>query len=299
MMIVKTYPSPSKKYGELTCTAGIRLRDNEWIRIYPYPFRLLDNDYRFKKYDILELPLEKSWGDPRPDSYRLVDPTQVGCVGHLEADKYWEARMQYIRPTVIPSVEQFEAQMVRRVPVGSAGVGLFGDDFSGPQRGRVQWGKTIGVVAVVQGSARVEVKYVGEDWPEEDRAKLASPGVWEEGLFEGESGASLRKPKVPLRFCPYKFYLNFTDIKGVSRKKVITDWEIIRLYFREEKRLGSREKAVESVKSKVEKEIFGLDRETYIVVGSIHHHYAKPQLYAVIGFIWPKKKPELPLFSGL
>ncbi|GAA6749026.1 hypothetical protein [Thermus brockianus] len=80
---------------------------------------------------------------------------------------------------------------------------------------------------------------------------------------------------------------------------MITDWEIIRLYFREEKRLGSREKAVESVKSKVEKEIFGPDRETYIVVGSIHHHYAKPQLYAVIGFIWPKKKPELPLFSGL
>lgn len=39
-IIAKTYPTRSKKYKELVCTAGIK-KDGEWIRIYPVPFRSL------------------------------------------------------------------------------------------------------------------------------------------------------------------------------------------------------------------------------------------------------------------
>jgi len=38
---VKTYPTLSKKYDELVCTAGI-LDNGSWARIYPLPFRKLD-----------------------------------------------------------------------------------------------------------------------------------------------------------------------------------------------------------------------------------------------------------------
>jgi hypothetical protein len=54
LMIVKTYPTPSSKYGELTCTAGIRLRDNTWVRIYPYPFRTAKDDYQFEVIETFE-----------------------------------------------------------------------------------------------------------------------------------------------------------------------------------------------------------------------------------------------------
>lgn len=35
LLVVKTYPARSKKYGDIACTAGILEDTNEWIRIYP------------------------------------------------------------------------------------------------------------------------------------------------------------------------------------------------------------------------------------------------------------------------
>jgi len=40
-IVVKTYPTISKKYSEIVCTAGI-LENGDWIRLYPIPFRKLD-----------------------------------------------------------------------------------------------------------------------------------------------------------------------------------------------------------------------------------------------------------------
>ena len=41
LITVKTYPTLSRKHGELVCTAGVR-EDGSWVRLYPIPFRLLD-----------------------------------------------------------------------------------------------------------------------------------------------------------------------------------------------------------------------------------------------------------------
>jgi hypothetical protein len=45
---VKTYPTLSEKFAELVCTAGIS-EDGSWIRLYPLPFRKLDNDQEERK----------------------------------------------------------------------------------------------------------------------------------------------------------------------------------------------------------------------------------------------------------
>lgn len=58
LVTVKTAPLLSTKYTETVCTAGL-LRDGTWIRIYPIPYRLLDKDQRFKKYQWIEVKLEK------------------------------------------------------------------------------------------------------------------------------------------------------------------------------------------------------------------------------------------------
>jgi hypothetical protein len=41
LITVKTYPTLSRKYGETVCTAGVR-PDGSWVRIYPVPFRRLE-----------------------------------------------------------------------------------------------------------------------------------------------------------------------------------------------------------------------------------------------------------------
>jgi len=47
LVIVKVYPTPSNKYGETVCTAGIT-RDSKWMRLHPIQYRGLS---RTKQYD--------------------------------------------------------------------------------------------------------------------------------------------------------------------------------------------------------------------------------------------------------
>jgi hypothetical protein len=37
LILVMTYPHPSKKYTEIICTAGIT-EDMEWVRLYPIDY---------------------------------------------------------------------------------------------------------------------------------------------------------------------------------------------------------------------------------------------------------------------
>lgn len=53
LVTVKTYPTLSRKYGETVCTAGVR-EDGSWVRIYPVPFRRLEEKQQYSKFDWLE-----------------------------------------------------------------------------------------------------------------------------------------------------------------------------------------------------------------------------------------------------
>jgi len=46
LVTVKTYPTLSRKYGETVCTAGVR-EDGSWVRIYPVPFRRLNESEQY------------------------------------------------------------------------------------------------------------------------------------------------------------------------------------------------------------------------------------------------------------
>ena len=85
---VKTYPTISKKYAELVCTAGL-LEDGSWIRLYPTPFRLLKDEQKFPKYSWIEVDVEKNNSDYRKESYRpnlneKLNPPAM--LGRLEED---------------------------------------------------------------------------------------------------------------------------------------------------------------------------------------------------------------------
>ncbi len=54
LVTVRTYPTLSRKYGELVCTAGLT-EDGNWMRIYPVPFRRLADYKQFQKYSVIEM----------------------------------------------------------------------------------------------------------------------------------------------------------------------------------------------------------------------------------------------------
>lgn len=273
LMIVKTYPTPSAQYGELTCTAGVRLSDSTWIRIYPYPFRLVEQHYRFRKWDIIEAPILKSDNDPRPDSFKLYDIERIKLVEQQETgDEFWSNRMRYIQNTLCSSV---------------------GELIDGILPDGVTWGPSILPVSVLAGTGRISWEYKGEEWTPEELGKVTKAKLeMEQNLFASDT---LKKNYKMLRKSPYLFRLTFQDLANTEYTMPILDWEIYQLYSNVRDKTSTDEEALEKVRYKIEEEIFSANRQVFLVLGSIHHRFKKPELLAVDGFIWPKRQDQLSL----
>lgn len=95
LITVKTYPTLSQKYGETVCTAGVR-EDGSWVRIYPVPFRGLDEAEQYRKSDWLECDLVKSRTDSRPETRHPMDMRQLIPVDHMGTESNWRERRQLL-----------------------------------------------------------------------------------------------------------------------------------------------------------------------------------------------------------
>ena len=107
LVTVKTAPLLSTKYTETVCTAGL-LRDGTWIRIYPIPYRLLDKAQRFKKYQWIEVKLEKNSRDPRPESHKLAG--KIKLLRHLDTKEHWKERKKIVLQKVYTNLTNAELQ---------------------------------------------------------------------------------------------------------------------------------------------------------------------------------------------
>src|SRR5438552_18900046 len=98
LVTVKTYPTLSRKYGETVCTAGVR-EDGSWVRIYPVPFRRLEETEQYRKFDWIECDLVKSRTDPRPETRHPADMKQLQPVAHMGTTSNWRDRRQLLLQT--------------------------------------------------------------------------------------------------------------------------------------------------------------------------------------------------------
>lgn len=99
LITVKAYPNPSKKYVETVCVAGIDISKNEWVRLYPIPYRDLDEDKKFRKYSIIQVRAKKPRNDRRPESYR-IDMNSIKILDYLDPRDKWIRRKNIVLPTV-------------------------------------------------------------------------------------------------------------------------------------------------------------------------------------------------------
>lgn len=91
----KTYPELSSRYVETVCTGGVRM-DGTPIRLYPVPLRYLDSGRQYKLYDVIDVPLQKSSSDPRPESHK-VESDRITRVTRLGTDNgTWRSRIELI-----------------------------------------------------------------------------------------------------------------------------------------------------------------------------------------------------------
>jgi hypothetical protein len=95
LITVKTYPTLSRKHGETVCTAGIR-EDGSWVRLYPVPFRRLDEEEQYRKFDWVELETRKSTSDHRPETRHPTDAKDIQPVDHLGTEEGWKERRKVL-----------------------------------------------------------------------------------------------------------------------------------------------------------------------------------------------------------
>jgi hypothetical protein len=212
LVTVKAYPSVSTKYNELVCCAGIT-KEQQWVRLYPVPYRDLPTFKQFQKYDIIEVQCDRreAHRDDRPESWCPRLDTLVH-IGHLNTDGNWNERLKWIEPTVLKGFsELWERQESENKSLGS-----------------FRPKKILGV----------EVGVESREWSDAQAAALAQKDFFSE--IE------------PLEKVPYRFRLGFLDEKDAEHWLSVIDWEFFQLWRKERDRLGNEEKAAEQVRKKLE-----------------------------------------------
>ena len=68
------------------------------IRIYPIPFRKLDYEQQYAKYQWVEMDLVKNTSDFRPESYTFTDRffTEIKPLDKIGTDNNWQARKDIV-----------------------------------------------------------------------------------------------------------------------------------------------------------------------------------------------------------
>ncbi|MBI5739358.1 MAG: hypothetical protein HZA16_01445 [Nitrospirae bacterium] len=238
LVTVKTYPTLSRKYGETVCTAGLR-EDGSWVRIYPVPFRRLGETEQYSKFDWLECDLLKNPSDPRPESFRPADITQLYPVAHLDTHADWRERRRLILQNsrvytqLQPLLDGAKANTLSLAPFKPTRI----LDFIWEAED-MEWDQ-----------AKVDEM--------RDRSKQ---GV----LFEEEAWRQTFKL---INKLPYSFSYRFEDADGKTSEMQILDWEIGQLYWNCLKQCNNEEPAA---LAKIKEKYFGefLKRDLHFFLGT-------------------------------
>lgn len=260
MVTVKTYPTPSDKYGETVCVAGVRLDTPapEWIRLYPMKFRLVDYEQQFRKYEIIEIPvLARGSLDPRPESMR-PDQSGLRSIERLDTRQNWGLRRRLIGPLV-------GATTTCELIAENKAV-----DYSQPA-------PSLGLVKVADVDVRV---FDGEPWDERQKAKVVKAAMPD--LFNPDG---LRE----LEPAPFRVQVKYRcESAGCSgHAPHIIDWETGQA-GRSWSRSGGPEKTKRDLLDKYEA-MFTPDHDSHIYVGNLHLHR---ESFSALGVWYPRKSYE-------
>jgi len=268
-VVVKTYPTISKKYAELVCTAGI-LEDGTWIRLYPLPFRKLEIDKKFPKYTWINVDVERNYGDFRPETYRILNMDSID-VEEMPKSKTtpWVYRKEVIfkNKKIYTSINE----LITLAKTDLTSLAVF---------------KPTEIMDFV-------IEKTDRDWPKEKTDILLSESM-QLSLFQSPEQVANEYKLV--RKVPFKFSYRFKDEAGTVSTLMIEDWEIGMLYFNcLERASGDEQIAIEKVKEKYFKEF--LTKDLYLFLGTTKQfHNIAPNPFIIIGVFPPPKDTQGNLF---
>ena len=233
LITVKTYPLPSRSYTELVCTAGL-LNGEKWIRMYPIPFRFLQDQKQYPKYAWVNIDLIRNTKDFRPESYRLKNEN-FSVLEKLGTSDSWAVRKSFIQKEVFTSMEDLIA---------------------------LAKGMTKKSLATIKPKEIVgfQIKPDEREWKKEWLEKLKQLD-----MFETTNHSGQRKV---IRKLPYKFYYHFLTDDNKLRKLMIEDWEIGALFWNCLRQTDGDEEVAKQLVRKKYFDEFVQKRDLHLFVGT-------------------------------
>ena len=254
LVLVKAAPVLTSHLEETMCVAGVRLGTGkaDWIRLHPVPFRDLDDDSKFAKYQAIAVDVIRPRSDRRPESWTPLHGSIVPAES-IGTDHAWAQRRQVIE--ALP-----EQTMCDLIAANRSG--------SGPGTPSL---------AVVRPVEPPKLKITQRDQAQLDewqrRADAAGSRL---SLFEDPN---VRKPNfevVPWRF-QYEFRCSAPTCNGHTQ--TIVDWEALALW----RHVGREENWREQMRVKFEETLWQ-GRDTVLFVGNQEQY---PISFLVLGVFWP------------
>lgn len=258
LILAKTYPSPSAQYVETSCVAGIS-QDGLMRRLYPVPFRMIEEGQQFKKWQWIDVRVEKATKDHRPESHKVYVDT-INCGDVIDTRKEWASRWEWLDK--IPAFDSF-------------------DDI---ESRRLEDGLSIALLRPKKLIALEITKARNQDWTDEEKEKLMREQMQGDLFSEAEAKRQVRE----LRKVPFDFYYRYvcdTPEGEKERKHKIVDWEAGALYWNCRRSHGDAWQA--PFRAKLEEQLAGKD--LMFLMGNQHRFQDQ---WLIISLVYPpKRKP--------
>ena len=253
LIVVKAAPNPSERYGETVCVAGIRLDLDSpgWVRLYPINFRELDDESRFRKYDVVSVEARPSRGDPRVESWRPRMDTLIRQK-HLDG---WNRRVPLIADYVSESMCGLLTAVRDRPPA-----------------------RSLAAVRPARVDDIVIERHPG--WTREEQAKI------EQYINQLELPGLARGPRTALEAPRFKGWYRYhcTAATCGGHRQGIYDWEWVAL----QRRLSNRDDttAMAELRNKFFTMMCAPARDLIFFVGNQAKHQ---QSFMVLGAFYPRR----------
>lgn len=256
LVTVKTYPTLSRKYGETVCTAGVR-QDGTWVRLYPVPFRRLEEEQQYSKYDWIECELLRNTADPRPETYRPVNPAELVRVDHLGTRHAWAERRRLLLETarVYDSLDEL---------------------IEGAKRNQTS-------LAVFRPKQVLRFAWEEEE-REWDARRLREMREMHSQLDLFEDNQWRETFRV-IRKLPYSFSYEFEDASGRQSDLTVLDWEVGALYWNCLRSAnGDERRTLAKVRQKYFDEFLRTDLHFFLGTTQ-QFHFRAPNPWIIVGVL--------------
>lgn len=265
LILAKTYPSPSAQYVETSCVAGIN-QDGLMRRLYPVPFRMIEEGSQFKKWQWIEVRIEKANKDHRPESHKLYVDT-ISCLDVIESKKEWGLRWEWLDK--IPLFENFNDIEAKRI-----------DD-----------GLSLALLRPKKLISLEITKARNQDWTEEEKEKLMREQMQGDLFSEAEAKRQVKE----LRKVPFDFYYRYVcdSPNGEDeRRHKIVDWEAGALYWHCRRSHGDGWE--KPFRAKLEEQLGSKD--LMFLMGNQHRFQDQ---WLIISLVYPPKRKQAETSQGL